>query len=182
MRGGEDFMEELKSDVLSVTEGFDKEDRKFALDFLRKHVRIDELHADAIDFFKKKKIVFGSGSVNPAVVIVTKDPISADVKKMLENAFDKMGLNESQLYFATRNFVVTRRYVDEREDYFIQLLSMLKAKVIISFDGMDYTDAVESSYINTGISVEEVMDADNKGARTQLNKSFKEIKTMIRDI
>lgn len=182
MRSGEDFMEELKSDVLSVTSGFDKEDRKFALDFLRKHVRVDELHAEAISFFNKKTIVFGDGSLNPLVVVVTKDPVSSNVKKMLDTAFDKMGLNESQLYYATRNFVVTRRYADEREDFFIRLLSMLKPKVIISFDGMDYTDDVDSSYMNTGISVDDVINPDNKSARAQLNNSFKEIKSMIRDI
>lgn len=181
MRGGKDFMEDLKEDVLSVTEGFDKEDRKFALDFLRKHVRTDELHAEAISFFKKKTIVFGSGSVNPAVVIVTKDTIPAEVKKMFENAFDKMGLNESQLYFATHNFVVTRRYVNERKDFFVRLLSTLKPKVIISFDNIDYADEVDSDYMNTEISVKEIIDADNKGARSRLNTHFKEIKNIVKD-
>lgn len=174
-------MENLKEDVLSVTMGFDKEDRKFALDFLRKHVRIDELHTEAIDFFKKKAIVFGSGSVNPTVVVVTKDTISVDAKKMLENAFDKMGLNESQLYFATSNFVVTRRYTEDREDFFIRLLSLLKPKVIISFDSINYAEDVDANYMNTEISVEELINPDSKKARSELNNYFKKIKTIIKD-
>lgn len=181
MTADKDFMEDLKEDVLSVTVGFDKEDRKFALDFLRKHVRTDELHQEAIQFFNKKTIVFGSGSINPTVAIVTKNPIHPEAKKMLENAFDKMGLNESQLYFATHNFVATRRYVDERADFFVRLLSMLKPKIIISFDDIDYSDELKSDYRNLEISVEEILDAGNKEARGSLNKLFKEIKTIVKD-
>lgn len=181
MRGDVDFMEDLKDDVLSVTSGFDKEDRKFALDFLRKHVRVDDLHAEALEFFKKKTIVFGTGSFNPTIVVITKDAIPSPAKKMLESAFDKMGLNESQLYFATSNFVVTRRYIDRRVEFCARLLSTLKPKIILSFDGIDYEDDVNAEYFHINFSIADLLDKENKAVRTELNEHFKEVKSLLKD-
>lgn len=187
MKGGDvvkndnDVMEDLKDEVLSVTDGFHKEDRKYALDFLRKHVRLDSLHHEAIEFFNKKTIVFGTGSFNPTVVVVTKNPIQVDTKKLLESAFEKMGLNESNLYFATYNFVFTRRYTDERDDFFARLLSVLKPKVILSFDDIDCSEFIDVSCIPIAYSAEQLLDQNNKDTRVELNNYFKEIKGIVKD-
>lgn len=169
----------IKEVVLDLTEGLPKEDRKFALDFLRKHVKIDELHAEAIEFFNKKEIVFGSGSKNPVIVIITKLEITKEQKARLLNAFNKMGLQDTDVYFATNNFVVTRRYKDEREEFVINLLRILKPKVVMSFDGLDYTSRLECESIPVHVHAVSITDKDDKSSLTELNQKFKYLKNLI---
>ena len=170
----------IKEVVLDLTEGLPKEDRKFALDFLRKHVRIDQLHAEAIDFFNKKEIVFGSGSKNPTVVVLTKREATKEQKARLLHAFNKMGLEDTDVYFATNNFVVTRRYKDEREEFVLNLLRILKPKVVMSFDGLDYTKRLECESIPVNVHAISIIDKEDKASLIELNQKFKRVKNIIK--
>ena len=169
----------IKEVVLDLTEGLPKEDRKFALDFLRKHVRIDELHAEAVEFFNKKEIVFGSGSKNPTVVVLTKKEIAKEQKTRLLHAFNKMGFEDTDVYFATNNFVVTRRYKDEREEFVMNLLRILKPKAVMSFDGLDYSKQLDCESIVVNIHAVSITDKEDKSSLTELNQKFKYLKNII---
>ncbi len=169
----------LKEVVLDLTEGLPKEDRKFALDFLRKHVKLEELHAKAVDLFNKKELVFGSGSKNPTVVVLTKHEIQRDQKNRLLLAFNKMGLEDTDVYFATNNFVVTRKYKEEREQFVLDLLRILKPKVVLSFDGINYTSKSDFYFVRVDIHADSITDKDDKTSRIELNKKFKYLKNIL---
>ena len=172
-------LENIKENVLELTEGLPKEDRKFAIDFLRKHVRLSNLQQEAIDFFNQKKVVFGSGSRNPRVVVLTKNEISQESKNRLQNAFNKMGLSDTEVFFATNNFVVTRRHQQYRDQIVIQVLKVLKPEFVVSFDNINYEDELDCEFLDTKVDADVISNKENKSAVRHLNQCFKDLSSWL---
>lgn len=171
-----DFMDQLKKNVLSVTTHQDKEQRKYALDYLRTHVRIDDLHQLAIKEFPKKTIVFGEGPYNPLLVVVTTNPITADQKQPLEKAWSKLGVPPEEVYYAHLRFVSTKKKQDKRQDILNKLIHILSPKALFAFDV-----SVDTALplVSVPYSIQTLVDSDTVDARKEITQKLKELRQII---
>lgn len=172
-----EYMEDLKHSVLHVTKGLDKEDRKFALDYLRRHVKIDDLHRSALKEFPQKTIVFGSGSHVARIVILTKDPIKPQAKAQLDKAWDKMNIQPHDVYYAHLRFVATKKKQEKRQEILTKLLEIINPTVIISFDGLDVDTTKE--WIDFPHSSSILTSSEHKDEKRLLTQKLKEVRRLI---
>ena len=177
------LMEDLKKSVLDVTKGYDKSDRKYALDYLRTHIKVDDLHQYALKKFPNKTILFGTGSLVPKIVIVTKDPISDEHQAKLNNVWTKMKLTEDDVYYAHLRFVKTKKKQDIRMEIFEKLLHMLHPRVILSFDGVESPKFKEITehVILIPHSIDIISKEDATDERKELTKRLKEVRPILKD-
>lgn len=167
-----DFMDDLKDTVLTVTKDQEKEDRKFSLDYLRIHVKVDDLRQQAVKKFPNRTIDFGEGMMAPDVVVVTKDPIQKAEKEKLNVALKKLGVPLETVFYAHLRFVKTKKKQDARKDIFEKLINILSPKLVLAFDKVQMS--VKSDVCDTGASIEVLTDKDKKDARKQLALKMKD--------
>lgn len=175
------FMDSIKKSVLSVTQGNDKDSRKYAIDFLKTYVRMDDLHLYAIKDFPKSAFSFGDGSYSPDMMIVTKDPIDEDTRSKLTRACSKAGIGEDSIYFAHLRFVKTKKKQDARQKIFDKMVHILKPKYILSFDNVTsdtYDELAQAHYIFP-FGTEVVSNPDKKEAKKDISNALKQIKEKI---
>lgn len=169
-----EFMNELKVRVLDVTKGLPKEDRKYAIDYLRTHVRIDDLYALARRKFRNKTFEFGSGSYNPKIVVVTKDPISPDHVTKLSSAWRKLGIGDNELFYAHLRFVKTKKKQKARQDLFDKLINILSPVLVVAFDSV--TVNTDAECYDVGESIRVLSDPKGKAARKELTSRLRNYK------
>jgi hypothetical protein len=169
------FMEAMKVSVLKVTKGQDKEERKYALDYLRKHVKMDDLHELALKKFPNKRFAFGQGSYNPKLVVVTKDPIKPEHKQKLELAWKKLKLSDSDVYYAHLRFVKTSKHQATRQDIVEKLINILSPNVTIIFDNVTL-DNLKGECYEVGASAGVLADANQKEQRKELTTKLRSFK------
>ena len=169
-----EFMKGIQTSLLAVTKGQEKDDRKYALDYLRAHVRIDDLHHMALKKFPNKIIDFGSGSYNPKIVVVTKDPISEDAKNKLRAAWKRLNLTEDDVYYLHLRFVKTKRKQEERKEIVNKMLTMLSPALTVVFDNVELDIPKEKILMNANISI--LTDNPDKEARKRLTTELRQAK------
>lgn len=169
-----EFMKGIQTNLLAVTKGQDKEDRKYALDYLRTHVRVDDLHHLALKKFPNKIIDFGSGSYNPKVVVLTKDPITEEHKNKLRAAWKRLDLTEDDIYYLHLRFVKTKRKQEERKNIVNKMLAMLSPALTVVFDNVELDIPNEQIEMNAGISI--LTDKEAKAERKRLTTELREAK------
>ncbi|WP_422661663.1 hypothetical protein ACK8P5_26435 (plasmid) [Paenibacillus sp. EC2-1] len=167
-----EYMDGIKESALKVTRGQDRDDRKFAVDYMRTSIKIEDLHASAVQQFPGKIIDFGSGSLAPTVVVVTKDPIGRAEKERLIGVFKKMQI-ENEVFFTHLRFVKTKKKQDERLDIFQKLINILAPKTVLIFDKVKVE--VKPDVLKTGEDVSVLTDPDKRSERKALNVIFKKI-------
>lgn len=176
------LMEGIKNTVLHVTRGQEKEDRKYAIDYLRTHVRMDDQILYAKKKFPSKEIIFGEGSLQPKLVIATRDPITPEQKDRLENVWKKMNLTENDIYYIHLRFVKTKKKKEVREQIFYRLLKMLAPKILFTFDQFIEQDKVEESVklFPSAYPATILSDEEAKEERKSLTPIFKEIQKNVK--
>lgn len=172
-----EFMDGLKASVLTVTKGIEKEDRKYALDYLRTHVRLDDLHRYALRHFPEKLLVFGEGSYNPSVVIVTKNPISLKAKQLLEKAWERMGIPVEDVYYAHLRFVATKKKQAIRQEVLNRLLDALSPTVILTLDHIQVESKVDAIDFPYPITI--LTEPGSQDEKRLLTKKLKEVRQLI---
>lgn len=172
-----EYMDDLKSNVLHVTKGLDKEDRKFALDYLRRHVKIDDLHRSALKEFPQKTIIFGSGSHVARIVILTKDPIQPQAQEQLDKVWEKMKIQPHDVYYAHLRFVATKKKQEQRQDILTKLLEIINPTVILSFDGLKVETTKEWIDFPHPLSI--LTASGHKDEKRLLTQKLKEVRRLI---
>jgi hypothetical protein len=172
-----EYMDSLKTSVLHVTKGLEREDRKYALDYLRTHLKIDDLHQHALKHFPGKTIVFGEGTFQPKVVVVTNNPIKPDEKEKLEKAWTKLRVPLHDVYYAHLRFVATKKKQDRRLEIFNKLLSILSPNVILSFDGVEIETDKEWVEFPSKVSI--LTDEGSRDEKKKLTQVLKEVRPLI---
>lgn len=169
-----DFMEGIKVSVLEATKGHDKEDRKYAINYLRTHVKIDDLYELAKKKFPGKIFEFGSGSYNPKVVVVTKDPISDDHKEKLALAWRKLKVPEQDVYYTHLRFVKTKKKQEDRQDLLNKLVNILSPTLTVVFDDLTLDVKMETYEVGDDIGI--LTNPDKKDARRELTNRLRDYK------
>ena len=169
-----EYMDQLKSNVLTVTRGLEKEDRKLALDYLRRHVRMDDLHRYALKYFPEKTIVLGSGSNVARLMIVTRDPIKAEAKKRLERAWEKMNIPPQDIYYAHLRFVATKKKQDKRQEILNKLVEIINPQVVLTFDNIEVE--AKKELVNFPYPIHILTRPDTKEQRKLLTRQLKEVR------
>jgi hypothetical protein len=169
-----DFMEHIKKEVLQVTKGLDKEDRKFAIDYLRTHVKIDDLYLYARKKFPGKTLEFGNGSFQPKVVVLTKDPISNEHREKLDIAWRKLNLMDDDIYYAHLRFVKTKKKQEIRKDIIEKLIDMLQPELTVIFDDVEVSVSGKCYEVKESISI--LTDSEQKDARKELTGRLRNFK------
>lgn len=168
------WMENVKTSVLRVTKHLEREDRKFALDYLRGHIKVDDLHQQAIRQFPNKVIYFGEGSLNPSIVVVTKDPITKEQKSRLESALKKMRVPLTDIYYSHLRFVKTKKKQEERREIFERLIQILSPELIIAFDDVELSQLTpKSKLLATGMPVSVLVDPEAAENRKRFGRTLK---------
>lgn len=171
-----EYMENIKESVLFVTKGMKKEDRKFAIDYLRKHVKIDDLHQYAIKHFKNKPIVLGFGSFNASVVVLTKNPIEPEVKVKLDKAWEKLKIPSEKIYYTHLRFVSTKKKQDIRQEIVEKLLDIISPNVVLTFDNLELKVPKEQIVLPYSPSV---LINGSKEDKMKITKILKNCRTLI---
>lgn len=172
------WMENVKTSVLRVTKHLEREDRKFALDYLRGHIKVDDLHQQAIKKFPSKVIYFGEGSLNPDIVVVTRDLITKEQRNKLETALKKMGASTSDLYYAYLRFVKTKKKQEDRQEILERLVNILSPKLVIAFDGVQlYQLSPKSKMLYTELPAEVLVSEDGAEHRKWFGRTLKSFLT-----
>lgn len=169
----EAWIDEMSQAVVTVTKGFDKPDRKYAYNYLRNHVKIDEIHQYAIRKFKGKEIEFGTGSLSPDVVVVTRDPITKEQKDRLVQAWKKLDIPPDEVYYAHLRFVKTKQKQDIRQDILDRLVQTLNPGFLLAFDGVKVDFDGDAYQTKDPISI--VTDAACKAERQSMMRALKNI-------
>lgn len=169
-----EFMKSIQSSLLAVTKGQEKEDRKYALDYLRTHVRIDDLHMMARKKFPNAIIEFGTGSYNPKIVVVTKDPISKECADKLRAAWKRMNLTEDDVYYLHLRFVKTKRKQEERKAIVEKMLAMLSPNLVIFFDKVELE--TDKQVIDMQESISILTDKTAKEPKQRLTTELRKAK------
>ncbi|MNO70507.1 hypothetical protein D3C76_613930 [compost metagenome] len=167
----EAWLEEMSQSVVTVTKGFDKPDRKYAYNYLRKHVLVDEIHQLAIRKFRGKTIEFGTGSLHPEVVVVTKDPITKEQKERLVQAWKKLDIPPDEVYYAHLRFVKTKQKQEIRHDILNRLVQTLEPGFLLAFDGVRIDYDGDAYQTKDPISI--VTDAACKAERQSMMRALK---------
>lgn len=167
------WMDDMSDKIVKVTKGFDKSDRRYAYDFLRKHIVIDNIHQQAIRKFRGKTIEFGTGSLNPIVVVVTKDPITKEQKERLNQAWNRLSIPTDEVYYAHLRFVKTKQKQDIRLNIFNELLDALSPQFLLAFDGVPITYDGAQHAMNHPIDI--VTDPNCKDERREMMKALKQM-------
>lgn len=168
----DDKLREVGETVRLATKGFDKSDRKFAYHYLRNHVLLDELHAEAVKAFKGKIIQFGSGSLAPKIVVVTRDPIPLNAKHKLEKAFQKLDIPTDEIYYAHLRFVSTKRKQDIRQDLLNKLVNTLRPHYVLSLDSVNIDTDIPGYFTADHVSI--FTDPEAKEERKALMRALRD--------
>lgn len=177
------LMDGLKESVLKVTKGEDNPDRKYALNYLRTHIKVDDLHQYAMKKFPGKVIEFGQGSLQPKIVIVTKDPIKDEDRVKLDNVWMKMKISEDDVYYAHLRFIKTKKKQAERLDIFEKLVHMLRPTIILAFDGVKSSkfDTISSHVSLLDYPIEIISNPDKPKERKELTAILKSFRPILRN-
>lgn len=168
-----ELMADLKSTVLQATKGFDRDDRAFALDYLRSHIKLDDLHKLAVKAFPNRPINFGVGSNAPRLVVVTKDPIGKEEKAKLDGALRRFGFAEIDVYYAHLRFVKTKKKQQDRQEILEKLVNILDPKLVIVFDKVAMN--VKPEVYQTQQSVSVLTDTEKKDERKKFTRDLKKL-------
>lgn len=169
-----EFMEGIKVSVLEVTKGQSKEDRKYAIDYLRTHVKMDDLHELAKKKFPGKIFEFGRGSYNPKIVVVTKDPISDEHREKLALAWRKLKITEQDVFYTHLRFVKTKKKQEDRQDLLNRLINILSPTLTVVFDNLTLDVKMEIYEVGDGINI--LTNPDDKEARKDLTNRLRAYK------
>lgn len=169
-----DFMNSIKKQVLEATKGQEKEDRKFAVDYLKTHVLIDDLYQLAVKKFPGKEFEFGQGSYHPKVVVLTKDPISQEHMTKLTAAWRKLKLEDSDVFYTHVRFVKTKKKQDIRKDIIEKLISMLSPDLLVTFDDVDVSFKGKQYQVQSPITI--LTNVDEREKRRELTTQLRDYK------
>ena len=172
-----DYMNNLKDTVLEATKGQEKYDRKYALKYMQTHVKLDDLHRMGVKHFPRRSIVFGSGSLRPKIVVLTRQPIDETNKQKLDRAWEKLNLSYRDVYYAHLKFVATKKKQDKRKEMVGKLLEILAPQVVLVFDDVDVEADV--SMVDTQLPVSVVSNPKAKEETKLLTRKLKEIRKQI---
>ncbi len=173
----EAFMNDLKKSVLNVTKGEDRKDRKYALTYLRKHVRLDDLHQKAVRSFPRRPIVFGQGHYAPSIVVLTKDPILEEAKQKLNRAWERMGINTDSIYYAHLRFAPTKKKQKQRQQILEELLTILNPKGILIFDSI--VVKTKAQIIDVEIEIQNLLTPQTKEDTRKITRKMKETRRFL---
>lgn len=171
------FMDKIKKNVLAVTKHQEKETRKYALNYLRNHIKIDDLHKRAIKEFPGRVIVFGEGPYCPDLVIVTKNPIKQEQKEKLEKAWNKLRIPKEKIYYAHIRFVSTKKKQLIRQEIVEKLIDFLSPKAVLLFD--DVSVKAKSEILSISHPIQTLVDPDKSEERKDITKKLKEVRSII---
>lgn len=174
-----EVMEKLKTNVLTVTKGTEKEDRKYALDYFRTHIRVDDLHRYALRHFPGKTLILGQGSYSPRVVVVTKNPISTTAKQLLETAWERMKIPTEDIYYTHLRFVATKKKQTIRQEILDKLIDTLRPMAVLTFDEINVETKVEPIIFPHPIKI--LTTSGSKDEKRLLTKKLKEVRQLISD-
>ncbi len=164
-----DYMGELKDAVKQVTKGCELEDRKFSVQYLKNHVRLDDLQKKAAATFPGKTFMMGTGSYLPKLVVVSKNPLTPPQKEKLDQLWKKFELTENDLYFAHLHFVSTKQK-EEREKLVAKLLNILAPKLILVFDHLKVSSGVDAQ-----MTADEIVAPEAKEKRKALPRLVRHV-------
>lgn len=170
------LMNHIKTEVLHATKGLEKEDRKYAIDYLKTHIRVDDVYQMAIKKFPGKELDLGKGSYQPKVVILTLDPITQDEQAKLGMAWRRLGLTENDLFYAHLRFIKTKKKQAERKHVIEKLIQILKPGLLLVFDNVEieYDGTVHELHENISILTDPAQKEKRKELTTQLRQLKKE--------
>lgn len=165
---------DLEKVIMKVSQD-DEDEMDFSIGYFENFIDYDKILSSAIKFFNGRTINFGSGSMSPRVVVVTKKPISDSAKNKLKSGFNKMGLNpELDVYFLTYQFIKTRRFKKERHQYVLDVISILNPSAVLCFNDLINVDDINAFTFSLSFDSEEIISA-TATVTTQMNTVFKKI-------